>query len=241
MAKIITVSSYKGGVGKTTIITAAAEILASRGFRSLIIDLDSNCTVSRCYNKLFQDITSKNLLSETVTDFKGVYPAKEYIDIIPSCLENHLLNNIMDMQLKINLQKTGLKEKYDYILIDPPGHWCAHTRNAVFASDVLILPGTCSSLDFSAIKLYFDILQNCCIEADTYVCINKANSKTNEPGIIEKYNAAFGDFLIPGSIPDIKSLKRLTENVNYPMHQAVRHRLEQYINYFIKGDTSCLN
>ena len=69
MAKIITVSSYKGGVGKTTIITAAAEILASRGYRSLIIDLDSNCTVSRCYNKLFQDITSKNLLSETVTDF----------------------------------------------------------------------------------------------------------------------------------------------------------------------------
>jgi len=84
-------------------------------------------------------------------------------------------------------------------------------------------------------------LQNCCIEADTYVCINKANTKTNEPGIIEKYNAAFGDFLIPGSIPDIKSLKRLTENVNYPLHQAVKNRLEQYIDFFIKGDTSCLN
>lgn len=107
MAKIITVSSYKGGVGKTTIITATAEILAERGYSVLGIDLDSNCTLSRCYNKLFQDITSKNLLSETVTDFNGIYHAKENIDIIPSCLENNLLNNIMDIQLKINLQKQG--------------------------------------------------------------------------------------------------------------------------------------
>lgn len=236
MAKIISVSSYKGGVGKTTIITATAEILAERGYKVLEIDLDSNCTLTKCYNKLFQDITSKNLLSETVADFKGIYPAKENIDIIPSCLENNLLNNIMDIQLKINLQKTGLKDKYDYILIDPPGHWCSHTRNAVFCSDILILPGTCSSLDFSAIELYFDILKSCCIEADTFVCINKSNTKTNEPGIVEKYQNTFGSFLIPGFLPDIKSLKRLTENVNYPIHAAVKKRIENYIDYFINGD-----
>ena len=144
----------------------------------------------------------------------------------------------MDIQLKINLQKTELKEKYDYILIDPPGHWCSHTRNAVFCSDILILPGTCSSLDFSAIELYFDILKNCCIEADTFVCVNKSNSKTNEPGILEKYQNTFGDFLIPGTIPDIPSLKRLTENVDYPVHAAVKKRLENYLDYFLKGDTN---
>lgn len=238
MAKTIAVSSYKGGVGKTTIIITVGETLANRGYKVLEIDLDSNCTLTKCYNKLFQDITSKNLLSETLTDFKGIYPAKENIDIIPSCLENNLLNNIMDIQLKINLQKTGLKEKYDYILIDPPGHWCSHTRNAVFCSDILILPGTCSSLDFSAIELYFDILKNCCIEADTFVCINKSNTKTNEPGILEKYQNTFGDFLIPGAIPDIPSLKRLTENVNYPVHAAVKKRLENYLDYFLKGDTN---
>ena len=238
MAKTIAVSSYKGGVGKTTIIITIGETLANRGYKILEIDLDSNCTLTKCYNKLFQDITSKNLLSETLTDFKGIYPAKENIDIIPSCLENNLLNNIMDIQLKINLQKTELKEKYDYILIDPPGHWCSHTRNAVFCSDILILPGTCSSLDFSAIELYFDILKNCCIEADTFVCVNKSNSKTNEPGILEKYQNTFGDFLIPGTIPDIPSLKRLTENVDYPVHAAVKKRLENYLDYFLKGDTN---
>lgn len=235
MAKIIVASSYKGGVGKTTIITTIGEILANRGFKVLEIDLDSNCTLTKCYNKLFQDTTSKNLLSETVSSFNGIYPAKENIDIIPSCLENNLLNNIMDIQLKINLAKTGLKDKYDYILIDPPGYWCAHTRNAVFCANILILPGTCSSLDFSAIELYFDILKNCNIEADTFVSINKSNTKTNEPGILEKYQNTFKEFLIPGAIPDIPSLKRLTENVNYPIHAAVKKRLENYIDYFLKG------
>lgn len=238
MATIIVPSSYKGGVGKTTIITVIGETLASRGFKVLAIDLDSNCTLTKCYNKLFQDITSKNLLSETVNDFKGIYQAKENIDIIPSCLENNLLNNIMDIQLKINLQKTGIKDTYDYILIDPPGYWCAHTRNAVFCADILILPGTCSSLDFSAIQLYFDILKNCNIEADTYVAVNKSNAKTNEPGILEKYQTAFGEFLIPGTIPDIPSLKRLTENVNYPIHAAVKKRIENYLDYFLQGENN---
>ncbi len=238
MAKIIVPSSYKGGVGKTTIITVIGETLASRGFKVLAIDLDSNCTLTKCYNKLFQDITSKNLLSETVNDFKGIYPAKQNIDIIPSCLENNLLNNIMDIQLKINLQKTGIKDTYDYILIDPPGYWCAHTRNAVFCADILILPGTCSSLDFSAIQLYFDILKNCNIEADTYVAVNKSNTKTNEPGILEKYQNTFGDFLIPGTIPDIPSLKRLTENVSYPIHAAVKKRIESYLDYFLQGENN---
>ncbi|MGP1602041.1 ParA family protein [Treponema sp.] len=238
MAKIIVPSSYKGGVGKTTITTVIGETLASRGFKVLAIDLDSNCTLTKCYNKLFQDTSSKNLLSETVNDFKGIYHAKQNIDIIPSCLENNLLNNIMDIQLKINLQKTGIKDTYDYILIDPPGYWCAHTRNAVFCADILILPGTCSSLDFSAIQLYFDILKNCNIEADTYVAVNKSNTKTNEPGILEKYKNTFGEFLIPGTIPDIPSLKRLTENVNYPIHAAVKKRIENYLDYFLQGENN---
>jgi cellulose biosynthesis protein BcsQ len=83
-----------------------------------------------------------------------VYQVNECIDILPSHLNNMLLNNIMDQQLKINIQESGLLERYDYILIDPPDYRDAHTRNAVFAADVLLIPETCSRIDFEATKLY---------------------------------------------------------------------------------------
>ncbi len=235
-AKIIVTSSYKGGTGKSTINILLAETLASKNKKVLLIDLDSNCTLSQCYNQLFKDITSRHFLSEQSPNFKGIYSAKENIDIIPSDIENNLLSNIMDTQLKINLKRTGLIEKYDYIILDPPGHWGAHTRNAVFAADILIITGTCSSLDFHASETYFQILQNCFIEADTFICINASNAKTNEPGIIEKYQASFGEYLVPEPVPYIKSLKRLTQDVNYSLHPSVKKRLDPQINYILGGE-----
>jgi cellulose biosynthesis protein BcsQ len=51
----------------------------------------------------------------------GIYGARANIDIIPGNIKNMLLNNIMDTQLKITLRRSGLANKYDYIIIDPLG------------------------------------------------------------------------------------------------------------------------
>jgi cellulose biosynthesis protein BcsQ len=103
--------------------TYLAIILAARKMRILIIDLDSNCAISQVFGQVLKDYSSMDFLSGTGENFKGVYPAKEQIDIIPGSLNNMLLNNIMDRQLKINLKRAGYCEAYDYIIIDPPGYW----------------------------------------------------------------------------------------------------------------------
>ena len=238
---IISISSWKGGTGKTTLGVLAARTLAGRGGRVLIIDLDSNCAISQCFGAAMQDHTSMEFLSGTGEGFLGVYPTKvEGISIIPGDLKNMLLNNVMDTQLKINLRRSGLAEQFDYIIIDPPGYWGAHARNAVFAADVLVIPGTCSQIDLEATKLYFQTLRQCDVPADTWVCVNASNVRSNAPGVLEGYREAFGAYLMPGSVPYIQSMKRLTGDVSYALRADIKARLEVFVDK-ITGGTSCRN
>jgi cellulose biosynthesis protein BcsQ len=236
VAKIITAASWKGGTGKTTLNVALAKAQADRKKRVLIVDLDSNCAISQIFGQIMKDVTSMEFLSAAgVENFQDVYNAAENIDIIPGNIKNVLLNNISDVQLKINLKRSGLMGRYDYIIIDPPGYLGAHTRNALFAADVLVIPGTCSRIDFEATRLFFEEVQQYGLDADTYVCINAFSTKTNLPGIFDLYKEAFGEFLIPDPVPYIASLKKLTNDFNYSLNAAVRKRLESFVDHVTGG------
>jgi cellulose biosynthesis protein BcsQ len=229
---IITAASPKGGTGKTTLIVTLAKLLAERGDKCLIIDLDASCAISQCYGQILKDVTSMELLSGNAENFTGIYEARKNIDIIPGNIKNMLLNNIMDTQLKVALRRSGIAEKYDYIIIDPPGYWGAHLRNAVLASDVLVIPSNCSRIDFEVTNLFFDTLKDCDFgDKEVFVCVNSYSAKSNLPGIIDLYKNAFADFLLPFQIPYIQSLKKLTDNVDYPLNAAVKKRLAVYVDY----------
>jgi cellulose biosynthesis protein BcsQ len=232
---VITASSWKGGTGKTTLNTMLARLLADYGKKVLMVDLDSNCALSQIFDRVMKDTTSMQFLSGTLDRFDGVYAAGDNIDIIPSDIKIARLNNIMDSQLKINLKRTGLVEKYDYIIIDPPGYWGAHARNAVFASDAVIIPATCSRIDFAATQLYFEELKACEVNADIMICINGFNNRTNYPGIYEDYKNEFGEFIMNEPIPYIASLKKITGNSNFALNPAVRAKLRPFVEQVTGG------
>lgn len=230
-ATIITNTNGKGGTGKTTLNAYLAETLYSYEQKVLIIDLDPNCSISEMYGKELEENTSKNFLSGKKQEpytLKENSPGK--LSILPSDLDMSMLANIMDTQLKIQLNKSGWLDLFDYIILDPPGSWCAQTRNAVFSADIIIISGTCSKLDLRATTNYFEQLGNCGLESDVFVVCNKYNKNTNPLGIWEAYKEEFDEYLIDFPIPDIKSLKYLTGNPNYKIHPTVKIRLKNYVD-----------
>lgn len=225
-AQIITHTSWKGGTGKTTLNTLTSITLAKAGKKVLMIDLDPNCCLSQIFHKELSDRTSKDLITGLSVE---PYNVGNNLDLLPSSLDMSLLANIMDTTLKNALKKYGYLDKYDFIIIDPPGSWNSQTRNAIFATDTLIITGTISSLDFQATLKYFEQLENCYLDVNVFVVCNKYNSAKNEAGVFDKYKESFGEFLYSEALPDIKSLKNLTANPNYPLHPTVAKKLVDYV------------
>jgi hypothetical protein len=52
---------------------------------------------------------------------------------------------------------------------------------------------------------------------EIFVCVNAYSAKSSLPGIIDLYKQEFDNFLLPFTIPYIQSLKKPTDNVDYPL------------------------
>lgn len=228
----ITITNGKGGTGKTTLGTYLAEWLCSHGQSVLIVDLDPNCSMSEIYGKVLCDRTSRHLLTGKHTEPYHLRDDESggLLDIIPSDLDLDMLANITDTQLKVQLKKQGLAERYDFVLIDPPGTWNAQTRNAVFAAHSVVIAGKCSPLDFAATSNYIAKLTDCALEADVTVVCNGYNAQNDPDQIWPRYQEAFGDYLLATPVPKMNSLKRLAENPRYRIRADLAERLLPFVN-----------
>lgn len=241
--KIITFASWKGGTGKTSLATACIETLVKQGFKILIIDLDSNMSISSIYNKIGCIFNSIEFLNGNISlgnmenniklnDKNGA------IDIIPSDLKISKLNNISDRVLKTNIKKCEFGYGYDYIFIDPPGTMNALTRNAMIAADKIIIPSMFDAVDFNATKLILEEMEMCGVTADVQIVLNRFDEKRSTQGIEDKFrqDKQFKDFLWSGRIPAMRSISRLTSELStYSLSGRARQIIENFVNEVIKS------
>ena len=66
MTRIIAVANHKGGVGKTTTVASVGAILASKGKRTLLIDLDAQANLTSCFLQQEPDQTIYNAMKDSV-------------------------------------------------------------------------------------------------------------------------------------------------------------------------------
>jgi chromosome partitioning protein len=180
---IISFANQKGGVGKTTTTLSLASVLASKGKKILVVDLDpqSNLTSgigferSRDYKSIYdvliqdEDI-SRVFIPSDVSDNLFLVPSK--IDLAASEIE---LVSKMSRERILKEKLDKVKDDFDYILIDCPPSLGLLTVNAMVASDGVIIPVQCEYFALEGISQL----------ANTISLVKKSlNSKLNIAGVV---------------------------------------------------------
>lgn len=159
----ISLVNNKGGVGKTTTAVNLAAGLARRGYRTLLVDLDSqaNATVSLNLDIASIDTTAADMLLDSFSADEAIHSS--YVDGLDVLAGDPALANTdaslageygREMVLKRALRPIG--DQYDFALIDSPASFSLVTVNALVASDQYLVPVTPDYLTLEGVASLLD-------------------------------------------------------------------------------------
>jgi chromosome partitioning protein len=151
MAKVVSFSNQKGGVGKTTSCVNIAAQIANKGKKVLLIDMDpqGNATSglglpkSKIKKTIYDVIIGRCDIHDAIikTAFKNLSVVPATIDLAGAELELHDLEEGTENFTKIALD--SIKDSFDYIFIDCPPSLGMLTVKALTISDGVVIPMQC--------------------------------------------------------------------------------------------------
>ena len=141
----VTVTSTKGGVGKTTLSANLGGLLADLGQRVLLVDADAQPTLSSYYPLTHQATCGLSSLITTghATDVISHTPIEKLDVIYSDDPEGKLQSWILhtpDGRVRLKNLLTAFDADYDVILIDTQGAVGPLQDAAVLAADLLLSP-----------------------------------------------------------------------------------------------------
>lgn len=150
--RTIAICNQKGGVGKTTTTVNLGIGLAMENKRVLLVDADQQGDLSISLGFTDTDsipITLSDKMLEVMQEKntnprEGILQHEEGVDLLPSNLElasiDNALVNAMSRETVLRTYLNGVKNYYDYILIDCMPSLGMVTMNALAAADSVIIP-----------------------------------------------------------------------------------------------------
>jgi chromosome partitioning related protein ParA len=147
--RVVSVVSTKGGVGKTTVAANLGGLLADAGLRVLLLDLDSQPTLSSYYslsqkaNAGAYELIALNPATPTQIVSRTVISG---LDLILSNDDQGRLNTLLlhapDGRLRLRNLLDNFRPNYDLLLIDTQGARSVLLEMAILASDLALSPIT---------------------------------------------------------------------------------------------------
>ena len=173
MARIITLSNHKGGVGKTTSAINIGAGLNKLKKRVLLIDLDPQANLSQSLGVMDPKFTIYGALR----GFYKLEPIRilKNFDIVPSSIDlsGAELEMIGEPGREYILRQTiePVKANYDFIIIDSPPSLGLLTLNCLTASDEVLIPLQAQFLALQGLVKLIEVIKKIQIRLNTDLTI----------------------------------------------------------------------
>lgn len=144
MAEVIAFAVQKGGTGKTSSTNITAEILHSRGYKVLVIDLDPQHNLSHSVGVDYPNLTVTDVLTKKADIKSAILKTKAGYAILPA--GRSLFEHQADIKADtLSSALSPLKSYFDYILVDCPPALSSLSINGLVAADRVIIPVICGN------------------------------------------------------------------------------------------------
>ncbi len=239
---VLTVANFKGGVGKTVCSMSLAQGLSLRGYTVLCIDYDPQGSLTSMFGVTPSDVQEEEtvlpLMVPRTTDYaRDTLQASirstywDGVDLIPA---SHALFGgefylpLRQMNKREHepgfrfyevLRKAlnqGVRDAYDYIIIDTPPSLSYMTLTTFWAADALLLPLPPEGLDFTSSAQFWTMLADLSsatsIGDKDYAWIGVVpskvdNTKLHTPEIISWMKTGYQNHLMGTEIPETAAVR----------------------------------
>ena len=167
MGKVIMVGNRKGGCGKSMTAASLGVGLAHLSYKTLIIDMDSqhSLTISLGVKEPeMVSVTLATILANVINNTKfnpteGIIHNPEGVDVMPANnsladIELALVQLRFERELVLRQYIEMIKPLYDFIIIDTPPSLDMLTINVLAAADSVIIPVAPKFLDTKGLELF---------------------------------------------------------------------------------------
>lgn len=165
MAKVIAFANHKGGVGKTTSVANVGAALSTMGYKVLLVDLDSQRNLST--NFLLDEVLDEVKVTTYSSIVDGrplpIISINERLALSPASPELVLtdikLAAVQSRETRLKRAIDGIKESYDYILLDCPPSLGVITTNALTAATDVLIPLIAEAVPVRGLKMIEEAIE----------------------------------------------------------------------------------
>ncbi|MDK1031823.1 MAG: ParA family protein [Planctomycetia bacterium] len=158
----LAIANQKGGVGKTTTAVNIAHLLAVRGLRVLLLDMDpqGNAT-SGLGVEVPRELTSRHFLLDEASAIRRwlIETRWQNLVAIPGNPRMVGLERAANPWLGLSEALGTVADRFDYTIIDCPPSLGVLTRNALAGADAVLVPVQCEYYPMEGLVSLLDLVE----------------------------------------------------------------------------------